>query len=174
MSGGFHIPGTEEDGAACAAPSPISLLRKAIAWICAVLLIAMMVLTVADVVGRYLFNSPLDGATEVTELLLTAVVFMGLPAATLDRDHVTVDFVTSKLSTQVERLRVPLVGLISACILGCIAWRLWAMGDQIAGYGGTTVTLAIPIAPAAYFAAVMTGISACIIFGLGMAKVWRR
>ncbi|WP_082781129.1 TRAP transporter small permease [Martelella sp. AD-3] len=164
---GFHVPGTDEEGGGLAAASPMSgLVKKIIAWISAVFLCVMMVLTVIDVVGRYIFNAPLAGATEMTELLLSAVIFIGLPAATLDRDHVTVDFLTDRLNGGIERIRVPAIALLSAAIMAVVAWRLWLMGDQIAGYGGVTVSLHLPVAPLAYLAGILTGLSACIMLAM--------
>ena len=72
-------------------------LRAALAVLGGVLLMALMGMTVTDVIGRYLFNAPLRGATELTELLLAAVVFLGLPAVALADEHVTVDLVTDRM-----------------------------------------------------------------------------
>ena len=44
------------------------------------ILFAMMLLTTVDVVARYVFNRPLRGAFEVTELLLVVLIFAGLTA----------------------------------------------------------------------------------------------
>ena len=48
----------------------------------AAILLAMMGLTFVDVVARYVFNRPLAGAFEVTELLLLVLIFAGLPLVT--------------------------------------------------------------------------------------------
>jgi TRAP-type transport system small permease protein len=174
MSGGRPMQGAEgQGGGAEAAPSLAGPIRLCIAWISAILLCAMMALTVVDVIGRYGFNAPLSGSTEVTELLLSAIIFIGLPAATLDNDHVTVDFLTGRLGSGVERWRVPLVGLFAAAILGVIAWRLWLIGDQISGYGGVTVTLELSIAPAAYLAAALSAISGCVMLVMTLVTLRR-
>lgn len=137
-------------------------LRSGIAAICAVLLLAMMLLTMADVLGRYLMNAPVKGATELTELMLAAVIFIGLPAASLDRDHIYVDVLTARLSGWLQVVLEKAVALVSSGILGVVAWRLWKIGDQIAGYGGTTPTLKLPLAPLAYGVAVLCGAAAVI------------
>ena len=49
----------------------------------AAILFAMMVLTTVDVVARYVFNRPLRGAFEITELLLVVLIFAGLPLVSL-------------------------------------------------------------------------------------------
>lgn len=174
MSSGSPSPATRTEGAAQAAPPFTRAMRRIIAWICAIILMSMMLVTVLDVIGRYLLNRPLTGATEITELLLSAVVFIGLPAATLDREHVTVDFLTERLPSAIERIRAPVIAVASGVILVVIAWRLWVMGDQIGGYGGTTATLALPVAPFAYLAALLTGVSAIIMLGAAVNTVWRR
>ena len=43
------------------------------------MLFAMMALTFVDVIGRYVVNSPLLGAYELTEVLLALVVFGAVP-----------------------------------------------------------------------------------------------
>ena len=135
----------------------------AIATACAVLLFAMMALTVTDVLGRYLFNAPVRGAAEVTELMLAGVVFLGLPAATLDRDHVAVDLLTGYFAEWFVRFQAPAVLIISAVVQTVIGWRLWIAAAQVGSYGGTTSSLEIPIAPIGYGSAVLCGVSALIM-----------
>lgn len=141
----------------------VRLLYLAIASACAVLLFAMMALTVGDVLGRYLLNAPIRGAAEVTELMLAGVIFLGLPAATLDREHVAVDLLTGYFPVWFQRIQIPFVLMVSVVVQSVIAWRLWVAAMQIGSYGGTTSSLEIPIAPIGYFAAVLCGISALIM-----------
>ena len=44
----------------------------------AVLLFCLMAVTTVDVIGRYIFNFPLRGGFEITELLLLTLIFAGL------------------------------------------------------------------------------------------------
>ncbi|MCA0961229.1 TRAP transporter small permease [Salipiger bermudensis] len=137
-------------------------LRAALAVLGGVLLMALMGMTVTDVIGRYVFNAPLRGATELTELLLAAVVFLGLPAVALADEHVTVDLVTDRMPAAIKPWRGAATGLFSAVVLAVVAWRVWVYAAQIGGYGGTTTTLAIPIAPLGYFCAVCTGLGSLL------------
>ncbi|EAV41761.1 hypothetical protein SIAM614_30851 [Roseibium aggregatum IAM 12614] len=137
-------------------------LRRGIALVCAVLLLTMMGLTIADVLGRYLFNSPVPGASELTELILAAVIFTGLPAASLDGDHVSVDIVAERLSSPAAALLSKLVALVSAGVLVMVSWRLWIIGDQFASYNGITPTLKLPLAPLGYLVSVLCMIAALI------------
>ena len=135
-------------------------IRVNTALVCGAILLLMVAITVCDVLGRYVFNAPLSGATEVTELLLVSVIFISLPAVCLDHDHVVVDLFTNLMPAKWHPLRTALASLLSAAVLGVIAWRLLVYGQQFASYGGQTSTLQIPIAPVAYICATMTLISA--------------
>ncbi|MDW3182765.1 TRAP transporter small permease [Roseobacter sp.] len=147
-------------------------LRIVIACICAVCLIAMMCLTVADVLGRYIMNAPVPGAAELTELLLAAVVFLGLPAASIDNDHIAVDVLTSRFSETRARLLEIVISFVSASVLTVVGWRIWIVGQQIAGYSGTTPTLKMPLAPVAYGSAILCVIAAMVTLVLA-ASHWR-
>ncbi|MBB96057.1 MAG: hypothetical protein CML68_15880 [Rhodobacteraceae bacterium] len=135
-------------------------LRTVLAILGGVMLTVLMGLTVVDVIGRYVFNAPLKGASEMTELLLAAIIFMGLPAVSLADQHVTVDLVTDKLPNWIQPARKVLIGLFSAAILVLVGWRIWVYAAQIGGYGGSTTTLHIPLAPVGYFCAACTFVGA--------------
>lgn len=147
----------------------VRLLRRAVALACTAILTAMMALTVADVLGRYIFTAPVPGAAEATELMLAAVIFLGLPAATLDREQVTVDLLTERLPQAVRRALTPLVALVSTAALALIGRQLWVAAAGVASWGGTTSTLEIPIAPFGFFAALMCWLSALVALAHGAA-----
>ena len=147
-------------------------LRLALASICAAMLLAMMGITLIDVVGRYMLNSPLVGATELTELMLVGVVFLGLPAVTLDRGHVSVSLLSDRLPARFQPMREFILSLVIAALLSAIGWRIFQQGNQIAGYGGTTETLDFPLAPVAWFCAVCIGVSALMTLWMGVSGLW--
>src|SRR6188508_1853868 len=70
----------------------------------AAILFCMMLLTFVDVVARYLFNFPLRGGFEVTELMLLVLIFAGLPLVSHSDEHVTMDFIDRMLPA---RARMP-------------------------------------------------------------------
>lgn len=127
-----------------------------------ILLTLMMGLTVCDVIGRYLFNAPIKGAAELTEVILCATIFLGLGAVSLADDHVVVDLVTDKLPEWIQPWRRILTGAVSAAVLFVVGWRIWIYATQIGGYGGQTTNLGIPIAPLGYFCAVCAYVGGAI------------
>src|SRR5437660_5946744 len=130
-------------------------LDHALGAAAAVLLFGLMVLTTADVIGRYIFNWPLRGAFEVTELLLLALIFAGLPLASRADEHVTLDFIDMLLSERGTGLLRRLVDLICGVLILGLARLVWIKADKIAGYGDTTEVLRVPVGPFVYFMAVM-------------------
>lgn len=147
--------------------------RRLLAVVCGLILLAMMTLTVADVLGRYLFNSPLLGATEVTEMLLVSVIFIGLPAVCMDDDHVTVDLVTSQMPAWIQPWRKALLALVSSGIFAIISWRLWIYGDQIAGYNGVTNSLRIPVAPFAWGCSICAAVAVLVTLYVALRDLRR-
>lgn len=133
---------------------------------CAATLLAMIGLTVVDVVGRYLFAAPVPGAGELIELLLVGVIFLGLPLVSLGDGHVTVDLVTEQLPAWTRAPLLLLARLVNALVLGVIGWQLLVMGALLTGYGQTSLYLRLPIAPFAYGAAMLCWLASLLLIGM--------
>lgn len=138
------------------------------------LMMALMGLTVCDVIGRYLFGAPIKGAAELTEVMLCAIIFLGLGAVSLAEDHVVVDLVTDRFPAWIQPWRQALTGLFASGILFIVGWRIWIYADQIGGYGGTTTNLGLPIAPLGYFCAICAIIGGAITGYLPIRRLVRR
>jgi len=149
-------------------------LRGGIVFLGGIMLLVMMAMTIVDVIGRYVFNSPLGGAGELTELLLVSVIFMGLPAVTMQKEHVTVDLFTARMPQWIERWRIYAIGILSTIVLGTIGWQLWVHAGQIGAYGDVTTTLRIPISPVAYFCSVCTFVSAIAALIVSFEPLFQR
>lgn len=146
---------------------------SATAVVLGILLLALTAVTFTDVVGRYLFSAPLPGGPELTELLVMAVVFGGLPALCLDDGHITADLVTQRLGPKALAFQLVLARLASVAVLGLACWQLWKIGVRLSGYGQTTVFLKVPLGPVAQMASVICGISATVVLGMVIMRVER-
>ena len=144
---------------------------RALSLIAAALLMLMMFLTLVDVIGRYLFNSPLPGGFELTEVAMAALIFAGLPHVCRTGGHVAVGLLSDRLPAALRNLHGILSGLIMAGVLSVLSWRLWLKAGELAEYGDVTVFLRIPHAPIAYLASVLLAVSALLAlvhaFGAG-------
>lgn len=149
-----------------AAVQPLAALRQrfrsATTVVLAVLLVGLTLVTVLDVVGRYLFNSPLPGGTELTELLVMAVIFAGLPAICLDDGHVTVDMFVGRLRGAGAMAQLTIARAFVAVVLGLVAWRLFVQGLRLMASTQTTVYLHVPLGPVAMAAALLCAAGAVL------------
>ena len=148
------------------------ILHASFGVLAALLLLAMTGLTTLDVVGRYLFNSPVTGAFELTELMLAALIFAGLPLATERDEHVDVDLLDSFLPPNVLRANVFFATLVSAGVLAVLGAQLWSRAAQLAVEGTVTNSLALPLAPVGYLMAVATGVSALLLLAKALLMLW--
>lgn len=107
----------------------------------------LVFLTTADVIGRYVFNRPISGTLEVSQLMMVIMVFFAFAYVESENAHVRVDLVVSRLSPRVRAYIECVVTLIGLGVFSMIAWQsvsrslyLWQKGD-VTGY------LHVPISP---------------------------
>ena len=128
-------------------------------WVSSIVLFSLMAMTCIDVVGRYFFNSPLDGATELTQLMLGIIVFAVLPSVCRTEEHVSVDLLDIWFPDRWINVRQIILNLAMAIIMTVVTWRVWISAIRMAEYGDTTEFLAIPYAPITFFISIMSGIA---------------
>jgi len=126
------------------------------------ILFLMMLLTFVDVVARYLFNFPLRGGFEITELMLLVLIFAGLPLVSHADEHVTMDFIDRVLPEGGRRFVVRAVHAVCAAVMFFLTWQVWIKAGKIAGYGDTTDVLKITVGPFVYFMAAMILLTAFV------------
>jgi len=126
------------------------------------ILFCMMTLTFVDVVLRYVFNRPLRGAFEVTELMLLVLIFAGLPLVTHANEHVTMDLIDRWLGARARNALTRLMEAVSATLMFALAWFMWIKAQRIAAYGDTTDVLRIAVGPFVYFMVAMILLSGLI------------
>lgn len=136
------------------------LIERIVSFVAAVLMFALMVLTVVDVAGRNLFHHPLLGATELTEITLVLLSFLLFPVVAFAGRHIVADVADAFQSRLLDLLQVVLTAVLGAGFFALIAWRLWILAEQAADYGDRSVSLGIPLAPVLYVISGLAGITA--------------
>jgi len=126
------------------------------------ILLAMMLLTVVDVVARYVFNRPVRGAFEVTELMLVVLIFAGLPLVSFTDEHAVMDFIDRLLGPRSQRGLERLVQLACAAFLFLLTGLMWRKADRIWAYRDATDVLRIVYGPFVYFMALALGLAGVI------------
>jgi len=152
----------------------IRVMAATLGVLVAALLFSMMALTFVDVVGRYVFNSPLPGGYELAENLLAICVFAALPLAALRREHVTVSLTNSLFRGAAQVIQQLLVGLFSFLALAGVTWRMWIQAGVLTEHGDHTLFLRIPLGVVAYFMTAMAALTAVITLGLAARQILAR
>lgn len=146
------------------------------AVVAGVVLFGMMVMTTIDVFGRYLLNSPLGFAFEMTQLAMAVVVFAALPSVTLRSQHVTVGLFENAFSGWALTIRNAVIGLIAAVSCLYLAWRLSTLAGRFVRYGEITTVLHVQVGYVAWLgvaALVAAALAALALVGLAVNSAWR-
>lgn len=129
----------------------------------AFILFCLMLLTFVDVVGREAFNAPLPGGFEITELMMAALIFVGLPIVSWREEHVVIDLFDSVVPRGVARYRQIGVNLISTVAMAVLTWVTWTYAVDLQGYNEITEYLQIPVWPILYLVSVMSGVATIVL-----------
>lgn len=126
------------------------------------ILLAMMLLTVVDVIARYVFSRPVRGAFEVTELMLVVLIFAGLPLVSFTDEHAVMDFIDRLLGPRGQQWLERSVQAACAGFMFLLTWLVWRKADRIWAYRDTTDVLRIVYGPFVYFMALTLGLAGVI------------
>ncbi|MEO6746751.1 MAG: TRAP transporter small permease [Caldimonas sp.] len=142
--------------------SPRAWLEGALGVTSGTVLFLMMMITAVDVIGRYVLNRPLTGGFEITEMLLAALIYCGLPLVSQRREHIVIDTFDPLMSARVKRALDVVAEIVCSLTLGGIGYLIFRRAARVAEYGDTTSVLKWPLAPVAYLMGTMILI-ACLI-----------
>jgi len=88
-------------------------------------LLAMTVLVVVDVIMRYIFNNPVPGGTESTELLLDHIVLVGMAYGLIVGTHVRVTIIFGRLPPLSRRVINILDCVLGIAFFGILTYTAW-------------------------------------------------
>ncbi len=152
---------------------PIRGLVLFLQGLAAFTLLSLMMITVIDVFGRYLFNRPLTGSTELTEIAVGIVVFSVFPLITWRDEQVVVDILDGFVPPRVHLIRTWLFNLIIGGSLVFLGQRIWVLGQRSLSYEEMTEYLGIPSGWMMLFIAVSCWLTAAMTVSLGNYRAWR-
>lgn len=104
-----------------------------------------MLITGIDVIGRYVFQSPLTGAYEMSELAMALVVLLGWAYTQVERAHVDIDLVYNRLPPLLQRFLDLLIPLFGLTLFVFIAWQSVNFVNDSIGWHETTDMLHLPV-----------------------------
>lgn len=119
-------------------------------------------LTIVDVTGRYVFNSPVRGGVEIVQFLLGLLIFSALPLVTVKRAHITVELFDGFMSDQFKRFREVIVLIVSAGMIAFITERMWSTALEMQADQDISLDLQLPTAPIIFAIAALSAFSVIV------------
>jgi len=138
-----------------------SIVAEACLWLGALTICALGALTFADVLGRYVFKSPVTGTIEIVEFGMTAFSGLGIAYATFASTHIVVDVLVNRFSPR-TRVALQRVGLaVGIAVWAVLAYKCGEMLQYEIRRGLSTPTLDLPTWP--FTAVFVAGLVLCCI-----------
>jgi TRAP-type C4-dicarboxylate transport system permease small subunit len=132
--------------------------------IVAIMVIAMVALTFADVIGRRIFGAPIYGANDITEHLMALIVFAGLPIVTARGLHLSVDLFCKFLDHPTMRWWKMMTEISVGVILAVVAWVFFNHAENAQTIREVSQALNVPRAPLYVYMAYSAALSSVLAF----------
>ena len=150
---------------------PVAWLAFFLELIAALTLFFLMVLTCADVFGRYFLDNAVDGTTELTEMGIAILVFAEMPIVTWRGGHVVVDI----LDRMLGNTTIKVLGLLSAFLMSTslyfLAVRIFELAARSHRRGEVTEYLQLPVGYIVQYIAIMSWITAGAMITYGVYRL---
>lgn len=118
-----------------------------LAVVSGLVLVALIGLTFADVVLRYVFAAPILGSKDLLEMGMVTVVALAFPFTWRIGGHIVVDLIPEYGIAGLNRSRDVGVRGIGFLIFALLAWRAWLRADDAALFNEATNMIELPFQP---------------------------
>ncbi|MEZ5668307.1 MAG: TRAP transporter small permease [Alphaproteobacteria bacterium] len=134
------------------------MAQRALAGLIAALMLALVLLNVANVVGRRLLGQAIPSADELMTFGMIWLVFLGVILVTGDDRHLSFDIAAKLLPARGRLALAALLDLALAAVAAYVAVQSFAYLDRLAGIGQRSMAAGIPMVVP--HAAVLAGLAA--------------
>ena len=121
--------------------------------ICIGIIILVVLLVVTDVCLRRLFNAPITGTTELSQLAFSIIVFLPLAWCALIDAHIELNLLTNKLPKTTQQVIKVIITFATTIMVGLMSWQILVQGAKLQAASRETSLLGIPFYPFLYLAA---------------------
>ncbi len=122
-------------------------VSTATAYVAGFALILLMLLTTADVAGRYFFNSPINGVFDLTHFAVSIMVYFGLAYCAFLGAHVEIELLYDKLPRIAQRVLNRIINLAGCILFALIGWRTMVQSIDVREMGEASQMMEIPFFP---------------------------
>ena len=122
-------------------------VNKSLAVISAILVFVMAILIALDIMLRIFFHAPIAGTLELESYLLVTVVFLTLGYAMIEKQHVSIDLISSHYSRKTSLLLNSIFSLLSLYLFVIIGWQNFIRAMLAIEDHEISMVLEFPLAP---------------------------
>ena len=117
------------------------------AVVAGVVLFALMLLTTADVIGRYFFNAPITGVVDLTEFSVLLMTFLSFAYCGFRGAHVVIELLYNRLGPGARLWLTRASNTAGAVLFGVMAWRSVVQSIDVRDFDESSQLLAVPYWP---------------------------
>lgn len=110
-------------------------------------LLAILFLTIVDIVGRSGFRRPFPGTVELTSMILVVVVFLAVAYSEDMGDHITIDLVYERLGRRWKMVLDVFADLFTVVVVALLSYQLYQFVTRNQRSGAETPVLDLPVWP---------------------------
>jgi TRAP-type C4-dicarboxylate transport system permease small subunit len=110
-------------------------------------LVALMFLTMSDVILRYVFNRPITGSFDLTEFMMAVIIVFGVAHCGFTRGHVKVELVMERMPAGVQVIAEIVTSLLGLGLFSLITWQCFVYTKVQFDSGVASNILEIPVFP---------------------------
>ncbi len=127
----------------------IRWIDRALEWLEATIvggaIILMALVMVGHVLGRILFSVGIPGRTEITELLIVLITFVGVSYAVRRARHISMSALYDQLAGRARKALIVLISIGTGALLFYMAWEAADYVHSTYTRGRSTSALGIPL-----------------------------
>ena len=135
-----------------------------------VVLTLMMLLTVMDVILRYL-GRPITGTYELVYLGGAVLIGFAMPRTSWDGGNVSVDFVLVALPRALQKIAAVITRLLGAAFFALLGWNLFRLAATYLAKQEVSLTLHVPIFPVVYALGVCAFIECLVLLSMLVSQL---
>ncbi|MDD4873977.1 MAG: TRAP transporter small permease [Dehalococcoidales bacterium] len=126
------------------------LFSKWISWIAGAGVVSMLVLTVSDIIGIKIFNSPVPGSIELVAFLGVVITAFGLAYTQSQHSNIQVEFFVTRLPKRIRAGVNAFILLLCIILFTLLSWQSVKYGLVLQQTGEVSMTSRIPFYPFIY------------------------
>ena len=120
---------------------------RRVAFVGLIGLLAVAIATMVDVLLRWLFNAPIEGYEDVTQLLFAVIIAACFPAGLIQGRNITIRFLGKGLGPRATLWLEALGAIATFAFFTVVAWQIAAFALEETVKHRFTQTLEMPTAP---------------------------